>query len=112
MAKRTEGQLLQLLIPFFKSCFQPQNIGNKITILGFLSFLISGFKVLCKYYVLFMTYINIIVTAVFQIFHKIILKFVEKKIEQAMILFFLYITNLCVHWFSFTQLLFELECFS
>lgn len=79
MAKRTEGQLLQLLIPFFKSCFQPQNIGNKITILGFLSYLIRGFKVLCKYYVLFMTYINIIVTAIFQIFHKIILKFVEKK---------------------------------
>lgn len=77
MAKRTEGQLLQLLIPFFKSCFQPQNIGNKITI--FLSFLICGFKVLCKYYVLFMTYINIIVTAIFQIFHKIILNFVEEK---------------------------------
>lgn len=60
-----------------------------------------------------MTYINTIVTAIFHIFHKMILQFVEeKKIEQATILFRPYITKFCVHCFSFTQLLFELECYS
>lgn len=44
-----------------------------------------------------MTYINIIVTAIFHIFHKMILQFVEeKKIEQATILFRPYITKFCV----------------